>query len=251
MILLRVTLARPDPSPSRNPFVNPTPPRKALQRLTLALTVTALACVMAAGYWYRPLFLGNFDVVDPGMVYRSAQPSGNWEELIREHKLATVLNLRGGSKKDAWFVEETTELKRLHVDYYDVPLSATRRPGRGELLGIVDLLARCRYPLLIHCKSGADRTGLVTSLYLLTRKELPPEQAHQAFSLAHAHIAVFGPERLHEPLHEYELWLKANRRRHTAEGFRAWLATVYTGRHGDAAPLVIEAGVRPRRISRR
>ena len=54
--------------------------------------------------------------------------------------------------------------------YYDLPLSATRRPTRRELLQLIDLLETCSYPLLIHCKSGADRTGLASALYRLVRR---------------------------------------------------------------------------------
>ena len=97
------------------------------------------------------------------------------------------------------------------VAYYDLPLSATRRPTRRELLQLIDLLDRCSYPLLIHCKSGADRTGLASALYRMVRRGEPPESALASFSIEFGHIPFFGTEHLHEPLQEYAAWLKSAR----------------------------------------
>ena len=60
------------------------------------------------------------------------------------------------------------------LEFYDLPMSACRRPTRRELLVLLDLFEHCRYPLLIHCKSGSDRTGLASALYLMSRRGEPP-----------------------------------------------------------------------------
>ena len=78
-----------------------------------------------------------------------------------------------------------------------------------ELLVLLDLFEHCRYPLLIHCKSGSDRTGLASALYLMSRRGEPPGWAVRGFTLKHGHVPLFGPEHLHEPFREYEAWLKA------------------------------------------
>ena len=78
------------------------------------------------------------------------------------------------------------------LSLYDLPLSATRRPARLELLRLIDVLERCPYPLLIHCKSGADRTGLASALYLMLQRGETPERAGAAFrsSSAISHSAA-------------------------------------------------------------
>ena len=40
------------------------------------------------------------------------------------------------------------------MTFFDLPLSATTRPGRSDLLRLIDVLDRCPYPLLIHCKAA-------------------------------------------------------------------------------------------------
>ncbi|WP_165227594.1 fused DSP-PTPase phosphatase/NAD kinase-like protein [Aquisphaera insulae] len=180
-----------------------------------------------AALWLRPMVTANFGVVDPGRVIRAAQPTTNLPALIAENHLASILNLRGGSFRDPWYAEEVQTTADRGVAFYDVPLSATRRPGRHELLAILDVIATCDYPLLIHCKAGADRTGLASALYRMVRLGEGPRQASRAFTIYHSHLPLFGPEHLHEPLEEYAAWLEARGLDHTPERFRDWVRDEY------------------------
>jgi len=188
--------------------------------------------IAAAGFallatFYHPWFGGNFSAVSPGRVYRSSQPRGDLEGLIREHRLASILNLRGGSRADPWYASEVRVAREQGVAFYDLPLSATRRPKRRDLLTLLDLFQTCPYPLLIHCKSGSDRTGLASALYLMARLGEPPERALRAFSVRHGHIPLWGTERLHEPFVEYDAWLEGRRLPHTPARFRDWVRNDY------------------------
>jgi protein tyrosine/serine phosphatase len=197
----------------------------------------------------NPWFNGNLGVVDEGLVYRSAQPLGGLPGLIAEKRIATVLNLRGGSDKDPWYAAEVAATRRLDVDFYDLPLVATVRPSRGQLLTVLELLDRCKYPLLIHCKSGSDRTGLVSGLYLMSRKGIPPERAEDAFSLYYGHVPVLGTRHLHEPFREYAEFLESHQLTHTRDRFRDWVAHEYRADDALAEVVPISPGPRPRRAA--
>lgn len=190
------------------------------------ITLLGIAVLFALTF-HRFLFLGNFAVVEPGRVYRSAQPGRGLEGLLRQQRIASILNLRGGSPQDWWYANEVATTKRLQVDLYDLPLSAERRPSRSELIRMIDLFGRCRYPLLIHCKSGSDRTALAVALYRLVVNRAEPRDAIGAFSLWRGHVAAFGPERLHEPIDEYAAWLRQQARAHSPERFREWVLHQY------------------------
>jgi protein tyrosine phosphatase (PTP) superfamily phosphohydrolase (DUF442 family) len=197
----------------------------------------------------RPWFLGNLGEVDAGRVIRSAQPTTQLPTLIRDYRLRSILNLRGGTLSDRWYDAEVKASHASGVLFYDLPLSATRRPTRRELLILIDTLKSCPYPLLIHCKSGADRTGLASALYRMIHRGEPPAQAERAFSLEFGHIPLGGTEHLHEPLKEYAAWLTARRLPHTPERFRDWVKNEYEPAGGPADPPTLQPGPRPPRHS--
>jgi hypothetical protein len=198
--------------------------RACLSFRRLLLVGVLMMCAFGA-LFHRFLFENNFDVVDPGFVYRSAQPKGELEELLRRYRIASVLNLRGGTEADSWYVDEVRATREL--DFYDLPMSAERRPTRAELIRLLDLFDTCAYPLLIHCKSGSDRTGLASGLYLMSRRDQLPRRAVRAFSIWHGHIPIRGPERLHEPFVEYDAWLAARGLVHTSGRLRDWVEHEY------------------------
>lgn len=203
-----------------------------------------IVVIMLAVIFHRPMFGGNFAAVEPGRVYRSAQLQESLEATLNRNHIASVLNLRGGSERDPWYRNEVEKAAKSGADFYDFPLRPDRRPTKGQLLALVDLFERCRYPILIHCKSGADRTGMASGLYLLTRRGTPPEDAVRAFTITHSHIALGGPEHLHEPFFEYASWLKDQHLTHSADRFRRWLHENYHGPDGDEPFHPVQPGAR-------
>ncbi len=230
------------------------PPIDRSKRRRRRLIVFGLSLLIIAGavtFAFRnPLFHGNFGVVDEGLAYRSAQPTEGLPALIAQKQIATVLNLRGGSDSDPWYVAEVAETKRLGVDFYDFPLVATVRPTRRQLLTVLDILDRCKYPLLIHCKSGSDRTGLVSALYLMSRKGVEPLRAEAEFTLHYGHVPLLGTRHLHEPVLEYAAWLKTHEKTHTPERFRDWVAHQYQADDPLVELTPYPKGPRTRRIAR-
>jgi len=218
--------------------------------LQVAVMLGGVGFVAVAVLFRNPWFRGNHGVVAPGLVYRSAQPVGDWPARVRDEHLATVLNLRGGSESDPWYRAEVEATRRLGVAFYDLPMSATVRPTRRQLLTVLHLLDRCRYPLLIHCKSGSDRTGLVSALYLMSREGQSPEAAEAAFSVYYGHVPLLGTRHLHEPLHEYAAFLVRTQLPHTAARFRTWVERDYQADDPTGPVEPIAAGPRDRRLVR-
>ena len=193
----------------------------------------------------RPWFQGNLGVVDPGKVIRSAQPTSQLERLGQGFPDQVHPQLAGRKPGGLVVRRRGADGPASGLAYYDLPLSATRRPTRHELLQLIDVLERCPYPLLIHCKSGADRTGLASALYLMLQRGETPEQAEEAFSLEFGHVPFGGTEHLHEPLDEYAAWLKANGLAHTAERFRAWVKNEYAIDRPSVGPSSLTDRARP------
>jgi hypothetical protein len=216
--------------------------------LASAATILVILIVLGLGWVFRrPWFQGNLGVVDAGLVFRSAQPTSRLPAWIRDYHLRSILNLRGGNLTDWWYEAEVRATRDHGLSFYDLPLSATRRPRRHELLRLIDTLKTCPYPLLIHCKSGADRTGLASAVYLMVHRGESPECAEGAFSIDFGHIPLGGPEHLHEPLEEYATWLRARGLTHTPERFRDWVKDDYEPGGDRTDPPPLQPGPRARR----
>lgn len=112
----------------------------------------------------RPFFNQPFEVT-PG-VWRSNQPTpGRLRKLHAEQGLASVLNLRGASDRGAYVLERQA-CQMLGIELIDLQLSSRRPPRLEQLAELLDILDSAPRPLLIHCKSGADRAGLVSAMVL-------------------------------------------------------------------------------------
>ena len=131
------------------------------------LTILIAPWLAVGGFALYLIAVHNFHVVSPGVFYRSAQMGGTaLAHAVKEYGIKTVLNLRGPGAGQDWYTSEMTAAQQLGIQHFDFSLSATRELKDEEMDSILDLIARAPKPILIHCKSGSDRTGLVGALYL-------------------------------------------------------------------------------------
>ncbi|MEL6259303.1 MAG: protein tyrosine phosphatase, partial [Pseudomonadota bacterium] len=56
------------------------------------------------------------------------------------------------------------------------------------ILGANKLFESIEYPALMHCKSGADRAGLMSVFYKIFREGRPVDQATRQLSLKYLHV---------------------------------------------------------------
>ncbi|APW63938.1 fused DSP-PTPase phosphatase/NAD kinase-like protein [Paludisphaera borealis] len=226
----------------------PAPPsrRRRIRRnfVRSAAGVSLVASIAVGSFLLKPYYGSNLGIVDPGRVIRSAQPTSGLKDMIRDHKLASILSLRGGSLRDWYYSNEVGVAKEAGVDFYDLSMSATKRPKRSDLLRLIDVMNRCKYPLLIHCKAGADRTGLASAIYRMVVLKEPPETAVEAFTIYHSHVPLFGTQQLHEPIDEYAAWLAQNALPHTPERFRDWVMNTYRADDPAVEPPPVLPGPR-------
>ncbi len=168
----------------------------------------------------------NFHVVLPGRVYRSAQLSaGELENTVRAYGIRTVINLRGSAPPIDWYLDECRATHKLGICQEDVGLQATRFPSVTEVRRLVEVLDQCDYPVLLHCRQGADRTGLASVIFCYLQTDQKIEQARRQLSWRYGHLRLNHTDRLDQFLDLYEHWLATNKRQHSAQAFRQWLWT--------------------------
>ncbi|MEW6747158.1 MAG: tyrosine-protein phosphatase [Planctomycetota bacterium] len=135
----------------------------------------------------------NFAVVEEGRVYRSAQPdAGDIRDLQQTRGIKSVLNLRGESPDEDWYVEEKAACEALGIALYSSRWSSIAWPEKRQLLEVLDAFGKGPYPMLIHCRVGADRTGLASAIYLITMAGVPVEQAADQLTSRRGHFGTLS-----------------------------------------------------------
>lgn len=161
-------------------------------------------------------------------VYRAGQPLPIHLARWARRGIRTVVNLRGQTKFSTYVLEREA-CERLGMTYVDLPLESRKAPEKERIRRLLALFRSMEKPVLFHCKSGSDRTGLVAALYLLLVEGRRPEEAMRAFSLRYLHIRQGRAGVLSRFLAEY---LVAARR---GMSFETWLDEVYDPAKTNAA----------------
>jgi protein tyrosine/serine phosphatase len=120
-------------------------------------------------------------------VWRSNQPSKGRLKRYKAMGIKSVLNLRGETDRSPYLFEDEA-CSELGMEFMSVKLSARKLARRSRLLTLLDTFETFERPFVLHCKSGADRAGLASVLYLLHIEGLPLEQARKQLSLKYLHF---------------------------------------------------------------
>jgi len=121
--------------------------------------------------------------------HRSGHPFPYQLRRAARDGVKSVLSLRGpevhvGTNRLEWEACAETGLKIVHL-----PLGSRSPPERGQVLRLMELFETLERPLLVHCKSGADRAGMVSVMFLATQKGIPLEAAmHEMDFWRHGHL---------------------------------------------------------------
>ena len=164
----RIPMPGPEPQVQIAPRTAPCPRRKSRRAVVRAVFHGCWVGLLlaAAAEVGRVLWGTNFHTVVPGRVYRCAQLSGPaLTRLIQAHGIRTVVNLRGCCAPFPWYLDECRATHHRDVAQEDVCFSAGRLPSGPELRRLVEVLDRTEYPILLHCRRGADRTGTMAAFY--------------------------------------------------------------------------------------
>tara|TARA_R110000850_G_scaffold441_5_gene2694 strand:- start:6049 stop:6837 length:789 start_codon:yes stop_codon:yes gene_type:complete len=129
----------------------------------------------------------NLHQIAPGM-WRANQPSPRQVVAhARERGIRTIINLRGASTKGYYLLEKEA-CEAAGIALVDFQVFSRDTPTREAIFAARDLFEQIAYPALMHCKSGADRAGLMAVLYKLLHEKVPFEEAREQLSFKYLHI---------------------------------------------------------------
>ena len=121
-------------------------------------------------------------------TYRSNQPFP-WQILSDKNLrgVKTVINLRGVRNCSSFFLEKET-CEKYNIKLINFPVTSRAAPKVETILAAKKLFNEIEYPIVMHCKSGADRAGLMSALYLILHKNISVIEAKKQLSFKYLHI---------------------------------------------------------------
>jgi len=117
-------------------------------------------------------------------VYRGRQPDRDDIPKLAAAGIKTVLDLRGFAHKD-W---EKGAVEAAGMRYVRVGLSGFFAPSSSQIDHVLAILEDPKgAPIFVHCRRGADRSGVVVACYRIvhdhwTNEEAMKEAREQGFS---------------------------------------------------------------------
>lgn len=165
-------------------------------------------------YWH------NFLEIAPG-VYRSNNPTRARFARMKARGIRAVLNLRGNAGA-AHYLTEKEICEDLGLTLVDCNLHARSAASRDEILRVIGAFRTIEKPFVMHCKSGADRAGFASAIYLMVIEGRPVDEARRMLSARFVHFRVTKTGVL-----DHILDLYAARQASGAIGFEDWVKTEY------------------------
>jgi protein tyrosine/serine phosphatase len=122
-----------------------------------------------------------------GQMYRENQPSPKRIAKLAKMGIKTIINLRGESPK-GFYLLEVEACKEDGITLINHRMYSRDVHTVEAIKGARDLFETIEYPAVMHCKSGADRTGIMGVLYKHFKLGQPISEAVEQLRLKYLHV---------------------------------------------------------------
>jgi len=201
---------------------------KSPRRSTVVRGVCAIALTLLLIETLRVTAFSNFHSVLGDRVFRSAQLSEQQViDRAEKHGIRTIINLRGTCTDFEWYKSECRGTHACNISQEDITLSSGRLPPPQEIHRLVEVLDNTEYPILLHCRRGADRTGLAATLVHLLYSDATVSEARRQHGIRYGHMPVSITANIDRFFDLYEEWLDRLNIDHSRDVFRQWVMKEY------------------------
>lgn len=155
------------------------------------VAVVGVLLIISAGLLLAQDVSGNFHTVVAGQFYRSGQLSpGQLVEFQSAYGIRTIINLRGANPQAGWYRRELKESRDLGITHIDFRMSASHLLTKKRAERLIGIIEHAKKPILVHCQGGADRSGLVSSLYMAAVRKAGEAASESELSIRFGHIGI-------------------------------------------------------------
>lgn len=156
-------------------------------------------------------------------AYRSSQPTmAQMRRIVKQYGIKTILNLKGSNKNSAYWAFEIEQCEKLGIKLVNIDIASRSIPTLERIRRAKQVFDEIEYPMWMHCKAGADRTGIYATLYQHFHLGLPLEQTDQLKAWPYGHIRHSKAGKFD---HYIELYMEY-RRDHPEVGLLEWAETI-------------------------
>lgn len=121
-------------------------------------------------------------------AFRSNHPSNAFiKKLKKRYGLKTVISMRKADSSGSYLLEKEA-CEQYNVTLINHRMSSRSLPKKEMVIKAKALFQQVEYPILIHCKSGADRAGLMSVFYKHFVEKQPMEEAVKQLSMKYGHF---------------------------------------------------------------
>jgi uncharacterized protein (TIGR01244 family) len=119
-----------------------------------------------ASAWAGSQNISNFQKVND-RLYRGAQPTDRGFQDLAQLGIKTVIDLRDTGEHSQ--ADEQKIVTSLGMRYVSIPMHGLSTPESDKVAAVQALFNDADSgPVFVHCKRGADRTGMVIAVYRIS-----------------------------------------------------------------------------------
>lgn len=108
-------------------------------------------------------------------LYRGGQPDADGLKRLKELGIKTIINLRDDDERAR---AEEDAARDLGFSYFSLPLARFNRPSDETVAEVLTVInSPQNQPVFVHCKRGADRTGIIIAIYRMEHDGWTGEEA--------------------------------------------------------------------------
>lgn len=121
-------------------------------------------------------------------AFRSNHPSPAFiKKLKKANYVKTIISMRRADSTGQYRLEKQA-CDDIGITLINHPMSSRSFPDANKIMQAKSILENADYPILIHCKSGADRAGMMSVFYKHFILKQPIKQALSELSMKYGHF---------------------------------------------------------------